>query len=97
MQSKAHRALLSGRPTRALALVLTVFVAACGDKVEGPSDTSACNDGLTFAALPVPLSAVASVSPVGSMGPPVHTIPTDHGGIYLNGTGVPLVAPVAAR
>jgi hypothetical protein len=45
----------------------------------------------------VPLDQIAIASPVGSMGPPVHTIPTDHAGFYINGTGIPLLAPAAAR
>jgi len=89
--------LLSGGPPRALAFLLSVLVAACADEVDGPSDTSACTNGLTFAVLPVPMSAVSSVSPLGGMAPPVHTVPSDHGGIHINGTGVPLVSPVAMR
>jgi hypothetical protein len=87
--------LLSG--LRGLSLLFAVFVAACGDKVAGPGDTSACDNGLTFAVFPVPLSAIASITPVGAMGPPIHTIPTDHGGVYLNSTAVPIVSPAAAR
>ncbi len=86
-------------PKHLLGFVLVMLTAACSspDSVAGPSDTSACDNGLTFAHLPVPLSAIASVAPLGHLGPPVHTIPTDHGGMYLNGTGITLVAPAAVR
>jgi hypothetical protein len=32
-------------------------------------------------------------TPIGWMGPPTHTIPTDHGGFYITGTGITLSSP----
>ncbi len=70
-------------------------LAACG--TGGVSDTSACSGGLHFDQSPVAVGAVQSASPVGGFSPPFHVLPTDHGGIYLNATGVSIVAPAAAR
>ena len=46
-----------------------------------------------FTQLPVDEGAIASTSVIGGFSPPAHTIPSDHGGIYVNGTGVALRAP----
>ena len=80
-----------------LCVPFVVLAGACSSTISGPSDTSACDNGLAFALLPVPLSAIVSITALGWMGPPVHTIPTDHGGMYITGTGINLVAPAAAR
>lgn len=81
---------------RLLLLAALAALAACSSG-SGPEDAPPCSNGLAFTVLPVPLDQVAIVSPVGSMGPPVHTIPTDHAGFYVNGAGIPLLAPAAAR
>jgi hypothetical protein len=46
-----------------------------------------------FTELPVDEAAIASTSVIGGFSPPAHTLPSDHGGVYLDGTGVPLRAP----
>ena len=76
------------------ALAGLALVAACSKGSSGPSaPTSGCGSTLQFTVLPVPIGAIASATPVGNMNPPQHSVPTDHSGIYLNGTGIPLVAP----
>ncbi len=85
--SAPRRVLVFGL-TAALVLAVTL---SCSSPT-GPSGAS-CDGAFTY--LPVPASAIAAATPIGSMGPPTHTIPTDHVGIYLNGTGITLVAPSA--
>ena len=46
-----------------------------------------------FSVLPVSETAIRFVTTVGGFNPPSHTVPSDHPGIYLNGTGVSLVSP----
>ena len=73
-------------------------IAACGGgghTVAGPS--SGCGSALSFTVLPVPITSISAATPVGNMGPPIHTIPTDHSGVYLAGTGVTLVSPGPLR
>lgn len=56
-----------------------------------------CSGGLSFTMLPVPASAIMAATPLGNVNPPSHTIPSDHVGIYLNGTGVTLSSPAPLR
>lgn len=56
-----------------------------------------CSGGLSFTVLPVPASAIMAATPLGNVNPPSHTVPSDHVGIYLNGTGVTLSSPAALR
>lgn len=87
------------RPARRARLVGALIAAGtiaglgvgCGNSPTGPS--ADCGGGLSFTNLPVPAGAINSVSPLGSMNPPAHTIPTDHVYFYLNGTGIPLSSP----
>jgi hypothetical protein len=78
-----------------LAMVLISCAPACGKNPAGPDAN--CGSALSFTALPVPLSAIKAATVLGNMGPPVHTIPTDHTGFYLNGTGITLSSPGALR
>jgi hypothetical protein len=89
--------LRSGALVRIGGAVACGVALACGgsDRVTGPRH--GCDGGLVFTVLPVPLSAISVVTPLGNMGPPTHTIPTDHSGVYLNGTGIPLSAPGPMR
>lgn len=83
---------------RSVLLVLSLFGAACGKGGGGgPSGPSNCSGTAVLGTLPVPLSAIVSLTPIGNLGPPFHTIPTDHVGFYLNGTGIPLTAPTRMR
>ena len=77
----------------AVVAVTAVVWAACRNPAAPNTD---CGAGV-FSTLPVPVSAILAATPIGNMGPPVHTIPTDHVGFYITGTGVPLSAPGALR
>jgi hypothetical protein len=68
---------------------LILLVAGCA---AGPSG-GPCPAPPWFTELPVDQSAIASTSVIGGFSPPAHTLPSDHGGVYLNGRGVPLRAP----
>jgi hypothetical protein len=74
---------------------LGVLGSVCGKSSTGPSGN--CGGGPVFTVLPVPASAILAATPVGNMGPPVHTIPTDHAGFYLMGTNIPLSSPAPYR
>lgn len=80
-----------------LALLAAVSAAGCSKNGSPTAPTSGCEAGLVFSVLPIPVGAIASATPLGNMGPPGHTIPTDHVGFYLNGTGVTLVSPSSFR
>jgi len=54
---------------------------------------SGCDDPVEFSVLPVDLASVPFVTPIGGLGPPGHTLPTDHVGFYLTGTGITLRSP----
>ena len=56
-----------------------------------------CSGGLSFTVLPVPASAIMAATPIGNLGPPSHTLPTDHIGMYLNGTGIMLSSPAPLK
>ena len=56
-----------------------------------------CSGGLSFTMLPVPASAIMAATPLGNVNPPSHTVPSDHVGFYLNGTGITLSSPAALR
>ena len=78
-----------------LAMSLIACAPACGKNPTGPD--AGCGSALSFTALPVPFAAIRAATVIGNLGPPVHTIPTDHAGFYLNGTGTTLSAPGALR
>src|SRR5712671_3530150 len=77
--------------TALLLIVIGVLAARCGKNPAAPDAN--CGSGLSFTVLPVPFSAISSATPIGWMGPPGHTIPTDHGGFYVAGTGITLSSP----
>jgi hypothetical protein len=78
-----------------LVLVLAGGVAAACSKDSLAPIT--CSGAAVMTTLPVAASAIRFVTPIGNMGPPVHTIPTDHVGFYLNGTVIPVSAPAKLR
>lgn len=83
---------------RSILLTLAVLGAACsGGGGGGPGGPSNCSGSAVLGTLPIPLSAMRWLTPIGNMGPPAHTIPTDHVGFYLNGTGIPLTSPARMR
>jgi hypothetical protein len=60
----------------------------------GPAAPAAeCPAPPYFTELPVDESAIASTTVIGGFSPPAHTLPSDHGGIYLAGQGIALRAP----
>lgn len=82
-----------GLATTALLVLIASWTAACGS----PTAPDGCSGSLVFSVLPVPIGAISAATPVGNLGPPTHTIPTDHAGFYLIGIGIPLSAPGALR
>jgi hypothetical protein len=46
-----------------------------------------------FTQLPVDEGAVLWTTVIGPFSPPGHTLPSDHGGVYVQGQGIPLRAP----
>ncbi len=72
-----------------LALLAILGTACAGE--------SGCEDPVVFSVLPVDFGSVSFVTPIGNLGPPVHTLPTDHVGFYLTGTGITLRSPSAMR
>jgi hypothetical protein len=75
----------------ALFLVATALGGCSGGTANGVADE--CPALPYFDRLPVDESAIASTTVIGGFSPPAHTLPSDHGGIYLAARGVPLVAP----
>jgi hypothetical protein len=65
---------------------IALLIAGC----QGSDDACA---GPYFTELPVDESAIASTTIIGSFSPPAHTLPSDHGGIYLTGQAIALRAP----
>ena len=57
----------------AQAVAAGALAISCGNSPTGPS--SGCGGGLVFSVLPVPLGAINAATPIGNMGPPVHTHP----------------------
>jgi hypothetical protein len=72
--------------------MVVVLLCACGRGDEGGE----CPALPYFTELPVDETAIASTAVIGGFSPPAHTLPSDHAGIYLNGTGIALRAPGAA-
>src|SRR4051794_23071086 len=70
-----------------------LLVLGCGCARSAPSPGGDCPVAPYFSVLPVDESAIASTTVIGGFSPPAHTLPSDHGGIYLNGQGVVLRAP----
>src|SRR5262245_38095770 len=78
--------------------VVALVAFGCGDgssrSTSSPTSPSANMPGsLVFTQSPVDPSAISSITPLGNLNPPGHTLPTNH--IYLfHGTpGLPVVAP----
>lgn len=71
-----------------------VLLWVLGSCAKSPSEADAeCPAAPYFTVLPVKASAIASTAVIGGFSPPAHTLPSDHGGIYLNGQGVTLRMP----
>jgi hypothetical protein len=78
-----------------LILLAVAFGTTCAKTPTGPGAN--CGSGASFTVLPVPFTAISAATVVGGMSPPAHSIPSDHAGFYLNGTGIPLSSPGAFR
>lgn len=78
------------------AALMAACLAAC-TRDRTPSGPSGCDGSAELSVLPVSPSAINWLTPIGNMGPPTHTLPTDHVGFYLVGTGIPLVSPGPMR
>jgi hypothetical protein len=72
--------------------IFVLLVAGCGGQPGAGED---CPAPPYFTVLPVDESAIAFVTVIGGFSPPAHTLPSDHGGVYLTGQGIPLRAPGA--
>lgn len=75
-----------------IALACLAF-AGCAEETTPEFYETACADAPLFSTLPVDQSQIKTVTPLGNISPPSHTLPNDHVAIYLNGAGVKLVAP----
>lgn len=92
-------------PLFIVGLLLILSLGACGgggtnNNGGGNSSGSSLDTACTaepFSVLPVDMSAIANLTPIGNMGPPTHTLPTDHVGFYLNSGVMPLYAPGRIR
>ncbi len=76
-----------------LLLGLGLILLTCGGRRGGGGGEPPCPAGALFTVLPVSNTAISYPTPIGNFNPPIHTVPSDHPGIYLNTTGVPLVSP----
>jgi len=80
------RLIQMNRRPRRLAFALVLLASACGsgNKVTGPSSDNPYNLGTGRAVLtasPIDPASVFAASPLGKLGPPDHTLPTDH--VYI--------------
>jgi hypothetical protein len=75
-------------------LAMAALLGACGgdDSVAGP-ESEACGPAPYFTVLPVPAASLRAVTVVGGVDAPGHTLPTDHGGIFLQVPSAPLRSP----
>lgn len=74
-------------------LAVPLVLGACGgDSVTGPG-TEACGPAPHFTVLPVSAAVLRAVPVVGGVDAPGHTLPTDHGAFFIDGTNVPVKAP----
>jgi hypothetical protein len=76
----------------ALLLGVSAILGACGDSISGPQGES-CGPAPYFDFLPVAENDLRFVSVFGGLGAPGHTLPTAHGGMFLNRENVPLRSP----
>jgi hypothetical protein len=76
---------------RRLALCATGLLVAC-DSLVGPA-AEQCGSGARFTSLPVAESDINAITVIGGLGAPIHTLPTDHAGIYLARENVSVQAP----
>lgn len=86
--------------------LLVLSLSACGGGGSNNNSSSGNSSGSSldiactaepFSVLPVDLSAIKNVTPIGNMGPPTHTLPSDHVGFYLNSGVATLYAPGRVR
>jgi hypothetical protein len=71
---------------------LAILILAGCQASSGPAQDE-CPASPFFTTLPVDESAVAWTTVIGGFSPPAHTLPSDHGGLYLAGQGLTLRAP----
>lgn len=85
-----------GRATSAGLPSVLLLLGACGgdstDSITGPQAES-CGPPPYFTVLPVPAERIRSVPVVGGVDAPGHTLPTDHGAFFIDGSEIPLRAP----
>ena len=84
---------LSWVPMRSHPSLRFVSLALLAAAATACDEGSGCDDPVEFSVLPVDLASVPFVTPIGGLGPPGHTLPTDHVGFYLTGTGITLRSP----
>jgi hypothetical protein len=77
-----------------LLLLLGCAEQGSGDFVTGTSPQDQLCPGADYlTVLPVDRGEIVFASVIGGLSPPAHTLPSDHGGLYLAHTGVTLRAP----
>lgn len=77
----------------AATVAAVALLGACdGDSISGPAG-EACGASPYFSVLPVPEASLSSVAIFGGVDAPGHTLPTDHGGLFLEGASAPLSSP----
>jgi hypothetical protein len=70
-----------------------IVLLAVGCAGGGSTGGDECPAPPYFTELPVDEAAISSATVIGGFSPPAHTIPSDHGGVYVAGQGVPLRSP----
>jgi hypothetical protein len=75
------------------ALGATALLGACsGDSITGPA-AEACGPAPYLTVLPVPAASLSSIAIFGGVDAPGHTLPTDHGGLFLSVSSATLRSP----
>lgn len=82
----------------AAALLAATLVSACGHKGGSGTPTSpSLPSTLVFTASPIDPVNIGSITPLGNLNPPGHTVPTDHIYFYHPTPVVPVVAPAGGK
>jgi hypothetical protein len=74
-------------------VVCALLVGCGGDRSADENPGQDCPAGPYLTNLPVAEDAIAFATVLGPFSPPAHTLPSDHGGLYLTRKDVPLLAP----
>jgi len=79
--------------TLAVAIATAIVAQGCAGSEAPTSPSSSLPPSLVFTHAPVDETVITSITPLGNLNPPGHTLPTNHSYLFHGTPGIPVLAP----